>query len=119
KIHVIWKQLGIESLGELEYACNENRLLELKGFGIKTQKTILENIRYYLQNQGFYLWATAEKFAENILSRLKKSFPEHLFSCTGALRRQENVVRFADILTDLPAGQLREIFQKDPGVAIE
>ena len=33
KIAVLWKELQIESVGELQYACQENRLLGLKGFG--------------------------------------------------------------------------------------
>jgi len=33
KIHTIWKEMGIESMGELLYACQENRLLHFKGFG--------------------------------------------------------------------------------------
>jgi len=32
KISTIWKEMGIEGLGELLYACNENRLLLYKGF---------------------------------------------------------------------------------------
>src|SRR5262249_54257813 len=44
KIKVLHDQLGIASLAELEYACEENRLLDLKGFGEKTQASILKNI---------------------------------------------------------------------------
>ena len=40
KIHTIWKEMGIESMGELLYACQENRLLHYKGFGEKTQVSI-------------------------------------------------------------------------------
>src|SRR5262245_44086313 len=36
------EKLGIKSVGELEYACNENRLLKLKGFGEKSQARILQ-----------------------------------------------------------------------------
>jgi DNA polymerase (family 10) len=38
KITVIWKEMGIESIGELLYACNENRLTLYKGFGEKHKK---------------------------------------------------------------------------------
>src|SRR6202035_3417238 len=38
KIATVWKEMEIESIGELLYACNENRLLLYKGFGEKTQK---------------------------------------------------------------------------------
>src|SRR3982750_3069003 len=44
KINTIWKEIEIESLGELLYACNENRLLLFKGFGEKTQKSIQDSI---------------------------------------------------------------------------
>ena len=40
KIATIWKELEIESLGELLYACNENRLTLYKGFGEKSQQNI-------------------------------------------------------------------------------
>ncbi len=40
KVAQLWKELQIESVGELLYACNENRLIKLKGFGIKTQDEI-------------------------------------------------------------------------------
>ncbi|HQW23078.1 MAG TPA: helix-hairpin-helix domain-containing protein, partial [Bacteroidia bacterium] len=35
KVLQLWKELEIESVGELLYACNENRLTSLKGFGAK------------------------------------------------------------------------------------
>src|SRR4030095_13860435 len=57
KITTVWKEMEIESLGELLYACNENRLLLYKGFGEKTQKSIQEAIEYYMQNQGSFLYA--------------------------------------------------------------
>ncbi|MCZ7685634.1 MAG: helix-hairpin-helix domain-containing protein [Sandaracinaceae bacterium] len=44
KVSALWKELGITTLGELEYACRENRLLDLAGFGRKTQKSVLEQI---------------------------------------------------------------------------
>ena len=40
KIKVLFEGLGVTSVGELEYACNENRLVELKGFGKKTQDAV-------------------------------------------------------------------------------
>lgn len=44
KILVLWQQLGLTSVGEIEYACNENRLIELDGFGFKTQEKVLASI---------------------------------------------------------------------------
>ena len=52
KIHTIWKEMEIESVGELLYACNENRLTLFKGFGEKTQQNVQEAIEYYLAKPG-------------------------------------------------------------------
>jgi len=46
KVRVLWQDLGAVNLGELEYACRENRLVELPGFGAKTQERLLESIRF-------------------------------------------------------------------------
>ena len=46
------QKLGIQSLAELEYACRENRLLKIKGFGPKLQQKILEGILFFNSNRG-------------------------------------------------------------------
>ncbi|KAF5272584.1 hypothetical protein FQR65_LT17351 [Abscondita terminalis] len=51
KILIIWQELGIESVGELYYACNENRLVEAKGFGLKSREDIKKNIEFSIANQ--------------------------------------------------------------------
>jgi DNA polymerase (family X) len=50
KAKILFQELQIASLGELEYAIQENRLLSLPGFGTKTQeklKTGMERLRRY------------------------------------------------------------------------
>ena len=61
KINTIWKEMEIESVGELLYACNENRLTLFKGFGEKTQQNVQEAIEFYFQNQGSFLYAQLEE----------------------------------------------------------
>jgi DNA polymerase (family 10) len=46
KVRALWRDLGLTNLGELEYACRENRLVELPGFGAKTQERLLESLRF-------------------------------------------------------------------------
>lgn len=119
KIAVIWKELGIESLGELEYACNENRLVALKGFGAKTQESILESIVYFNQNLGFHLWAEVETFANNLLLRLRQQHPDKLFALTGAFRRQNEIVEFVELVTTLDAQSLTDEFGSFSDATIE
>lgn len=59
KLRTIWQELEIETIGELAYACEENRLTALKGFGEKTQSNVLQNIRFLEQQKGWYLYADA------------------------------------------------------------
>lgn len=118
KIAVIWRELSIESLGELEYACNENRLVSLKGFGAKTQESVLQNIAYFKQNIGFYLWAEAEVSANALLQSLKARHSGSSFLLTGDMRRQCEVVEQIEIVTDLPAATLTMGFDGIDGVAV-
>src|SRR5688500_17935747 len=74
KIAVIWKEMEIESPGELLYACNENRLLRYKGFGEKTQKNVQDSINFYMKSQGSHLYAQVESYAWEINKVLKKQF---------------------------------------------
>jgi DNA polymerase (family 10) len=88
KIRTIWKEMGIESVGELLYACNENRLTLFKGFGEKTQQNVLEAIKFYQSQQGHFLYAEAEVVYPQILAHLQKLFSAEKVHVTGAYRRQ-------------------------------
>jgi len=119
KIAVIWTELGIESLGELEYACNENRLVSLKGFGAKTQESVLQNLAYFKQNIGFHLWSEAEAFADVLLAQLQKKFPDYNFLLTGDIRRQNETLEYVEIVTDVPKDDLASEFSILENTTIE
>ncbi|MBC7949872.1 MAG: DNA polymerase/3'-5' exonuclease PolX [Chitinophagaceae bacterium] len=89
KINTIWKEMDIESIGELLYACNENRLTLFKGFGEKTQKNVQEAIEFYLQNQGNFLFSEINEVFPSIDGYLKKIFLPAKVSVTGKYRRHE------------------------------
>lgn len=70
KIGIIWKQLQIETIGELYYACNENRLIEAKGFGLKTQNEIKKAIEFRMASNGKFLYAKIEDYASQLKTAL-------------------------------------------------
>jgi DNA polymerase (family X) len=119
KISVIWKEMGIESLGELEYACNENRLTSIKGFGAKTQQSVLESIQYYTKNQGFHLWAEMDMIANDLVKKLNSAFPDNQTIVTGDLRRQNEVVELLQLVTDIEKDLLLAQFKPIPETIIE
>lgn len=88
KIHTIWKEMGIQSIGELEYACNENRLTRYKGFGEKTQANVLESIKFYTQNIGHFLYSQVEAVYPSVEIYLEKLFGKNNIVNTGDFRRQ-------------------------------
>jgi DNA polymerase (family 10) len=119
KIALIWKEMSLESVGELEYACNENRLVTVKGFGEKTQKAILESITYLRKNQGFHLWAEVEETGKQLLEQLQKVFTGNKFALTGDIRRQSDTLEFIEIVTDINRDFLHKQFQPIPDTIIE
>ena len=108
KIAVIWNEMGIESIGELLYACNENRLTLYKGFGEKTQKSIQQSIEYFLNNIGSYLYEQVEALAENLEKALKQNFPDYVFLNTGIFRRQLETIDKLEWVSNVPAAALQE-----------
>ncbi len=92
KISTIWHEMGIESIGELLYACEENRLLLYKGFGEKTQTGVKDSIAFFLKNKDIHLYADVEAYALSIDKGLKEKFPGEQFALTGEFRRQMEVI---------------------------
>ena len=102
KILVIWKDLGIENVGELYYACNENRLIEAKGFGLKTQDEIKKVIEFKMAAQGKFLYAHAENLVNSISSEfligLTQIEETPLIAVAGAFRRYCEIIEELDFV---------------------
>ncbi|MEY4459769.1 MAG: hypothetical protein RIT38_999, partial [Bacteroidota bacterium] len=106
KIITIWKELGIESIGELLYACEENRLINYKGFGAKTQQSIQDALNYYLQNQGSFLYQQVESTVAQIENALSIQFPAAQHVVSGYYKRQMETLDFLDMVTTTPLADL-------------
>ncbi len=109
KINLIWKEMEIESIGELLYACHENRLLLYKGFGKKTQNNVMESVEYYLSHQGSYLYAQLELLASELLAYFKKIFSTKNVFITGDFARQEET---SDVLEFVIEASMQDILTK-------
>ncbi len=92
KIVIIWHELHIDSVGELYYACNENRLIEAKGFGLKTQEQIKKTIEFDIASQGKFLYAQAEAIEHDLLQNLDASFTGIKTASAGQFRRKLEIV---------------------------
>ncbi|MTB52526.1 DNA polymerase/3'-5' exonuclease PolX [Lewinella sp. W8] len=104
KVKAVWDGLGVTSIGQLLYAINENRLVELKGFGAKTQASLKEKLEFHQRSQGQYHYRTLEKPARELLAALKEAFPDARHELTGALRRAcPTLTHLAVLTTAAPA----------------
>jgi DNA polymerase (family 10) len=92
KVAAIWRDMGIETVGELFYACNENRLIEAKGFGLKTQQDILKVIEFVMASHGKFLYAQVEPEAQALMEELKCIFSNTLVEFAGEYRRKCEII---------------------------
>jgi DNA polymerase (family X) len=92
KIHTIWKEMEIESIGELLYACKENRLKLYKGFGEKTQQNIMGSIEFYLKSKGSFLYAQVASIAAATLEFFDKIFAGKKVAISGNYKRQLEII---------------------------
>ena len=92
KIAVIWKEMNVENIGELLYACHENRLSLLKGFGKKTQDNVIESIEFFLKQKGNYLFAQVEQFAFELQQLLQQIFYLDNVAITGNFLQQHETL---------------------------
>ena len=97
KIKNLYQELEISSLTELEYACNENRLLDLKGFGEKTQQNILKGITEIKTNRGKVILPVAQQVAETVIEELQALRAKNILA-VGQLRRALPVVEKLEFL---------------------
>lgn len=106
KVKTIWSDLQIETTGELLDACRQNRLVEVKGFGLKTQADIARYIEFAMSSKGKWhfarVWQPATDFKEN----LKLAFPDDRVEFTGSFRRACEVIENVEIITDVDIDEL-------------
>nr|MBS0038012.1 DNA polymerase/3'-5' exonuclease PolX [Saprospiraceae bacterium] len=109
RIGKLWRGLQIQSPGELLYACEENRLLELKGFGKKSQEDIRNKVQYYLNQRGMFFYSELEEPANRLVAFLQKKFPAVTTEFTGDLRRNVNTLSEIELLTTIGKDDLSSL----------
>ncbi len=124
KINLLYNELGISNIGELEYACRENRLALLKGFGEATQNKILNEIERLKYHSKFVLLNTAEEFSFEILRKLESISEILKLDISGELRRGLEIIsaiHFVLLISDkkkfLPSLKRKLEYEISDGVA--
>jgi len=109
RVKSIFEKLYISSIGELEYACLENRLRDLDGFGQKSQDNILKSIEMHKRYSERYHFHFAATEAGHTLEYLQKQ-PELIrLEIAGSLRRKRETIKDIDIVASCPAGHREKV----------
>ena len=98
KAALLHRELGIENLAQLELACQQEQIRELKGMGPKTEQQILQGIAIAdAANQRIY-WCDADKIAAELRSHMSSCDAIDQFDFAGSYRRGKETVGDLDML---------------------
>jgi len=101
KVKVIWEELGVTSTHELMEACQAGKVAKIKGFGEKTQESIIQNLEFKASNAGKWLYADIEDTIHQFTSELQILYPEALIGVVGDFSRQMEIISEGEFLIGL------------------
>ena len=98
KVKTLWEELGITSTHELMEACQSGKVAQIKGFGQKTQDTIIQNLEFKASNAGKWLYADIEEVITKLEEELKDLLPSAKVAIVGDFARNIEIISKAEIL---------------------
>jgi len=118
KVKTVYDILGITTIGELEYACKENRLRDLNGFGQKTQEKILKGIELRRKYSERFFYPEAWQQAQQLAAYLREQADIIRLEIAGSLRRKRETVKDIDLVASCEPQHrqtIMEYFTNFPG----
>jgi DNA polymerase (family 10) len=97
-VALLYTQLGVKTIEELETACKDGRVRALKGLVLKKEQQILRACAERSQNAGRHLLPQAAEAAALLVEYLRQESPNVVFECVGSIRRGAETSGDIDIL---------------------
>ena len=117
KAMVLYQELGVGSVEELEAAIEDDRVAALPRFGAKTQENIARGLKQLASAGGRVKIDTALDVAEVFIAALTPLKQARRVAYAGSLRRMRETIGDVDLLVaGMDAGPVMETFVAQPSV---
>ncbi len=117
KVRDIYKKLNISTIGELEYACRENRLVTLEGFGKRSQEKTIEGIEFHKKVREQHHIHNARKMTE-VFSDLLLNLPGiKKTGIVGEVRRHCEIVNTLEFVVCIDLNDTIEVIDRIRNIA--
>jgi len=114
---ILYEKLGIRTLKDLEKAAKAHKIAPLFGFGEKTEKNILEGIKFLKRSKGRFLLGEILPKVKEIQKNLKALKEIEVIDAVGSVRRMKETIGDIDflIISKKPR-EVMDFFTSLPGI---
>ena len=98
-IKLLYQELGVKNLDDLEREAKRHHIHRLKGLGLKTEQKILQNLELARKSTGRRLLGQVLPMAREIKYTIEKLKLVEQAEIAGSIRRRKETVGDVDILT--------------------
>ena len=117
KIKILYQKLKIKNIKDLEKAAKFGKIAPLFGFGKKTEKNILEGIKFLKRSKGRFLLGNILPEVKEIEKNLKSLKEVKKISVAGSVRRKKETIGDVDFLVVTKnAPKIMDFFVSLPGI---
>jgi DNA polymerase (family X) len=92
------RELNVATLDDLRAACESHKVRELKGFGEKTEASILQGLDIAAEAEKRILWIDADRRVQDILAHMADCKAVEKITAAGSYRRGKDTVGDLDFL---------------------
>jgi DNA polymerase (family 10) len=114
-VKVLYKELKIRNIDELETAIKDGRLADFRGLGVKDPNLLLERIQAAKLQSNRILLIEAENIANRVRAELSKFPGITRFELAGSFRRKKETIGDLDVLveTEKPESVVQKFTKTD------
>jgi DNA polymerase (family 10) len=104
RVKMLYDQLGIKGLADLEAAARSGKIHDLHGFGSKMEQRLLDALAHHAKEEPRPLLAAVEDIAQDLVQYLGRAQGVGKVVVAGSYRRRKETVGDLDILVTAAAG---------------